>query len=73
MEYYGVVYYTPEGTFKEVVADAAHACAIGFDDQIECWGAQHSTGAYDALLLKPEGAYFQIDAGESATCAIRLP
>ncbi|KAF8025166.1 hypothetical protein BT93_F2109 [Corymbia citriodora subsp. variegata] len=56
----------PNGRFKAVAAGSRHACAISWNNELECWGD-------GAAEIKPPGGYFvSVALGENRSCALRL-
>ena len=56
----------PDGVFDAVATGAAHACAIGADGTLACWGDDEYGQA-----TAPAGTFSAVSAGWSHTCAIR--
>lgn len=57
---------TPPGKFRSVSVGHMHACGIGFDGGIRCWG-ENSNGRCNA----PTGVFQSVAAGNSHTCGLR--
>ena len=55
----------PSGSFRQIVAGNLHACAIGMDYSVTCWG-DNSYGQ----STPPSGQFIKITAGGNATCGI---
>lgn len=56
----------PEGTFRQISADAWRTCAISTDDQLECWGKLGGE-----LVDLPSWNFRQVSAGDHV-CAILM-
>jgi cysteine-rich repeat protein len=57
----------PTGEFTSVTAGQAHACALGSDGRVKCWG-DNGSGQAPSLIT---ATYVQVAAGGKHTCAIR--
>jgi hypothetical protein len=53
-------------TFPSVAAGGAHACALGWDRRVDCWGADDDGQVSDA----PSGEYAAVAAGGDLSCAL---
>ena len=53
-------------TFSAVSAGKGHACGIGTDDTVRCWGSNQW-----GQLNAPQGTYSAVSAGGLHSCAIR--
>ena len=59
---------SPEGTFKEVSANAAlHSCAVRTDDSLVCWGAD-----VEGWLDAPNGSFSDLEVDGTYSCAKRI-
>ncbi|XP_021300080.1 serine/threonine-protein kinase-like protein CCR4 [Herrania umbratica] len=54
----------PRGNYSVIAAGFTHACAIGLDNDLECWG--------NTVGNKPQGKFKALALGQNRSCALRI-
>ncbi|CAK7344767.1 unnamed protein product [Dovyalis caffra] len=53
----------PKGSYSAIAAGFRHACAINFNNELDCWGSMAGE--------KPQGEFMSMALGENRSCALR--
>jgi hypothetical protein len=56
----------PAGRFRQIATGAAHACAVGFDDRLTCWGEE-----WFGEATPPDGTFRTVTVGGAHSCGLR--